>query len=687
MSLPIDSANIPRTGEAIVTFVQEPAGYVFRDEWFDISVSLQLSSSPRHYIDHGPTSTVKLCPEILRYNNAGKDTYQPVSQNEMVQIVMDPPTITLNTASSINKPDVCQVRCKILCPIDNRSEQCFALRFSETWDSEASDSVIKVKPVISRKMTMITAKLRVHASAWESTWYKDMGGRDKAMQVTVTLKDQTDNTVTNRRLPLHLTLMYENKHQSRVMNQDILRIIGTPISSIDPDTGEAHVQFRIEDVSKNHQKQDFVVQISADPSKDPDISPGFTKPVTVMSKKKRQNQNSKSSSSSVEMHQSDSNKRSRYNSPSVREAMRGMIEWTEEVINGLYPLKWSTMGYHQFPDGSLDYSRPYYNMTNPNDTVNSLLSSYEKKTRENMRVLISAVDSSQPGDSYGGGLRLPNARPQAQAQAQAQAQQGQTNNYHPYNQSKMGSQMGSQIGNQLPTPMVSNPISTNPMGNQMNNQFNNQFNNQMSNQMNNQMGSPIIPPYQTNIPGSTFNQQQQQHQQQQQQQQQQPNQWNMQQQFCQNNSMFGMTERNDPEVPDYAIDQENRQGEVRFVLARQFKLVTSDKQLGYPAFSFTKELLGFYRKSSRLGGGGRFIPIHKHRQELGPGTLGQATGILEESIMKGDNAVFDIMQYQSLTDMVQQALNFESWLKNPPDRIESPSSEQVMVGFNSPDSF
>ena len=44
----------------------------------------------------------------------------------------------------------------------------------------------------------------------------------------------------------------------------------------------------------------------------------------------------------------------------LRAAMRGVIRWTEEVVNGLYPLKWQVIGYAQFPDGTVDYNRPYH---------------------------------------------------------------------------------------------------------------------------------------------------------------------------------------------------------------------------------------------------------------------------------------------------------------------------------------
>ena len=50
----------------------------------------------------------------------------------------------------------------------------------------------------------------------------------------------------------------------------------------------------------------------------------------------------------------------------------------------------------------------------------------------------------------------------------------------------------------------------------------------------------------------------------------------------------------------------------------------------------------------------------------------QAKSIIEDAILKGDNVVFDLLQYDSLKDMVNEALNFESyWPKTPGDDSKS----------------
>lgn len=65
--------------------------------------------------------------------------------------------------------------------------------------------------------------------------------------------------VKSRRVPLRLVLMYDNMH--RVQNQEILKL--SPDSKLVIDEhGKATLRVRIEEVSKNHQKQARYIQLS-----------------------------------------------------------------------------------------------------------------------------------------------------------------------------------------------------------------------------------------------------------------------------------------------------------------------------------------------------------------------------------------------------------------------------------------
>ena len=112
---------------------------------------------------------------------------------------------------------------------------------------------------------------------------------------------------------------------------------------------------------------------------------------------------------------------------------------------------------------------------------------------------------------------------------------------------------------------------------------------------------------------------------------------------------------------------------MQYILARPFR--HSGKQLGYPAYSLTKALLGFYRKSTR-DGGGRFVPIHK--QELHTIEMDQATKILDDAILQGDRRVLNIHHYQSLTEVVNEALSYERW---PKSAGETSNTGDVDIGL------
>ena len=123
-----------------------------------------------------------------------------------------------------------------------------------------------------------------------SPWYKDLGGKENAIELRLTLVDCDFQLVKTRKVPLTLTLYYESK--ILVQSQGILRILGS--SSIG-ETGEAIVRIRIDEVSRSHQRQNFVILIAPNTDRDPrnnDISPVFTTPIDVMSKPKSENINS-----------------------------------------------------------------------------------------------------------------------------------------------------------------------------------------------------------------------------------------------------------------------------------------------------------------------------------------------------------------------------------------------------------
>lgn len=137
---------------------------------------------------------------------------------------------------------------------------------------------------IIRTTEFFVVRYKLIASELISPWYKELGGKDNAIEIKVALINNFIQPVLSHPVPLNLTLYYENGNL--VQKQSILKILGNAIIG---ETGEALVRVRIEEVSRGHQRQRFMILISPNIQRDPrnnDISPVFTTPVDVMSKPK-----------------------------------------------------------------------------------------------------------------------------------------------------------------------------------------------------------------------------------------------------------------------------------------------------------------------------------------------------------------------------------------------------------------
>ena len=68
------------------------------------------------------------------------------------------------------------------------------------------------------------------------------------------------------------------------------------------------------------------------------------------------------------------------------EALKSVIEWTGQVVNGLQAIQWQLLGYESKSDGQPDHDRPLYSMNNPNPVVNSIVRRYATDTMANLHV-------------------------------------------------------------------------------------------------------------------------------------------------------------------------------------------------------------------------------------------------------------------------------------------------------------
>jgi len=146
---------------------------------------------------------------------------------------------------------------------------------------------ISFLPATSPPLTVVRHALKILDQP-PPTWYKDEGGRDKCIAINAQLVDSHDAPVMNREVALKVILCYEGEDQSEVKNQSILKM-PTDIQPKVDRSGKVAVRVRIEDVSKNHQKQAFVVKITPDllVPEFHDISPVLSSPIIVLSKRNK----------------------------------------------------------------------------------------------------------------------------------------------------------------------------------------------------------------------------------------------------------------------------------------------------------------------------------------------------------------------------------------------------------------
>ena len=101
----------------------------------------------------------------------------------------------------------------------------------------------------------------------------------------------------------------------------------------------------------------------------------------------------------------------------------------------------------------------------------------------------------------------------------------------------------------------------------------------------------------------------------------------------------------------------DRESEVEYVLAQQFKSVRNGQRLGFPAYSEDREILGFYCDSPRSAGLRQFMPISD--QDFGPAEKRHATNILDEAISTNSRAVQSVKDCGSIANVLDRCLVYE----------------------------
>ncbi|KAG7346016.1 hypothetical protein IV203_005083 [Nitzschia inconspicua] len=663
---------------------KEPPSSVYSNESFEVEIELELpkTSSPPSTI--WANEPIELTATLHDAKSGNRCTTEAVLVTEPMKITMPP---------SIN-PEMkrcCRVRCMIRMDSIRRDtgaalEVRFAPKYEANVISRASFIGTSTRPI-----NMVNYKMRISMEEeWESVWYKDEGGRDKSMEVFASIYDKDGQLKTGEQIPLLPVLCYqvEGRSPSKVANQDILRTLGSNKIFLDKDTGKARVRFRVEDVSKNHQGQDFILQIAPEPKTKgfKDVAPAYTPAVNVRSKRNKRSRNnsrgglkdglekaspamSRQRVAYEPSHTQSDNSFDRQDSGRLREAMKSVITWADEVVNGLYPLQWTVMGYPQHPDGSPDYSRPYHNMPNPNGLISRILSQYSDQVRDNLRVLLNAVEQSSSSgntsDDYNMSMALPREPTDPYSIMGAPA-----GVIHPAARAPLHPSFGppditrQTVGHGMPISGMAGEASRPVMHPSI-----------TSEAFRSRPDSSMAYPARTQLPPMPGLQMAA------------PPQYSFHGGLASSSAVantsptmedFGHVRRSSDfqSQRSHRIQQsedESRESEVEYVLAKQYKALRTGERLGFPAYSANKEILGFYRDASGKVGVGQFVPISRHSTEFGPLEIMQATEILEDAIAKKSAAVHALKDWGTISNLLDHALVYD-WSKDIGGNSSAPTT-------------
>jgi len=165
--------------------------------------------------------------------------------------------------------DVCTLTVEIINSNLAHSRESAQLRVTYELESILSDpfDVILARVEITEKLS----------TTEDQRFYKDQGPKDKMISVNARVFDKHNRAPTTK-IDWACTLLYSNF--KLVEDQTILTH-----KFEEKDNGEFVLMYRIDQVSRAHRNQDFVVRLHAD--NDPTVSFDTTQPVTILSKLNR----------------------------------------------------------------------------------------------------------------------------------------------------------------------------------------------------------------------------------------------------------------------------------------------------------------------------------------------------------------------------------------------------------------
>lgn len=268
--------------------------------------------------------------------------------------------------------------CKTPAPVSNTSEPLTQQQLS---------AIYAIPSVTTDPLTVIRHRLRITQQP-PTTWYKDEGGRDKCISIHALLVDSEDRPVSGREVPLKVTLCYEGDEHMEVKNQSILKFPSeTTVNRVASD-GSVELKVRVEEVSKNHQKQAFVIKVAPDVVYSPtnhDIAADYTSAVTVLSKRNKRRkkeggehmtptlsgQNGLTSPMSTLANSAIAPAASSLSaslllssefkpSAALSATVNSIASWCQYVHRGLTSLEWQHVGFEITEEGQVHLHRPLH---------------------------------------------------------------------------------------------------------------------------------------------------------------------------------------------------------------------------------------------------------------------------------------------------------------------------------------
>eukprot|EP01031_Cornospumella_fuschlensis_P040803 gene40803-49764_t len=243
-----------------------------------------------------------------------------------------------------------------------------------------------------------------HSERYE--FFKDIGGKDKGIELTVSLADANNSPVTTRSLAITPVLLYEDG--SVVADQTILQT-SDDVSSMHIPEGmfsAPNLKFRIAQVSSKHGGRAFRIRMQPNLLLSPgaaDVMPGLSVPVEVKSKIKRPASHSNSAERYAEAQPpkrlrqdtlrggDDGFSASSLLSPEgitdFSNSVLALQAWCTEVAFTLdNKVRWKPLGYSAV-EGQRDKTL-LYDLQNPNEHVQRLLQTYSERVVHAMQHLM-----------------------------------------------------------------------------------------------------------------------------------------------------------------------------------------------------------------------------------------------------------------------------------------------------------